>query len=587
MRHNAGMATRIRRRRLIWGTVALALLLGCGYAYVTRPAALRGRVIDVLGEFGLRVTQIGEISFSPTGGLKVLNVEVAADEASPLAGVISPSGQPPLLRVDRVRVRINPWMLLLGRFEAREVELGAPAIAVVWPKGERVKSSMRWTGLPEPPDEIPARLPRLRIEQGEIELFELEHGRLNRRRRWMVNGWGALSGGVGAEPRSYVVRLDEVGGAARSAAGPAVALVEVRFEAGRLTAELGWVDLRVQPGLIPQGWRELADRLHVAGLARASKIELDGAGLVRIEFDCDGLACTIPIETDIEDSETKCFARLTNATGKLALVRSGAGTTDASSGIWGRLQARVDGRLNDASASAELSLEVKQMTGAARTSGAAEASADGRGANRLLEGLGDFDWGAYHAEARIDGLTLPTLKDNPRFVTSERLPEALRSWMRKYDATGRVKLTAVLDGDGPGAAVRYEGAIDAQGGSCRYFRFPYRISDARGRVRFSNDGIVFDGLSGRRGAGRIRADGRMVDSTSWTGFELSFRGHNITSDAALYAALPPEYQALWRSAAPVGVQEMWIYTVTEPRLKHTSCTRAKTAAIPSPMFPMR
>ncbi|MBU0617131.1 MAG: hypothetical protein KKI02_05395, partial [Planctomycetes bacterium] len=543
------MGTRARRRRLTWTAVALALLLGSGYAYVARPGALRSWLADLLGRFDLRVVRIGDISFSPTAGLEVLDLEVAANEGSPLAG---PAELPdrPLLRVPRARVRASPWMLLLGRFQPREVELDTPAIAVIWPEGEQSRSSSpRLTGLPVPPRATPAGLPRLRINRADIEVFALEDGQLHLRRRWVVDGRGALSGGDESEPRAYVLRFDQVGGVASAKHTPGAALVQVRLQAGRLIAELGWVDLEVEQPLIPEGWTELVRRLRLAGQVRARRIVLDATGLASAEIECDRLRSVIPVETDVGDPETECFARLTNAAGTLAFERSARETADGSAGLRGHVKLRLAGRLNDAAATVELCVD--DIAHRPRAGAGVEE-------RTVADVLDDLEFGPYRMDMRVDGLTLPTLKDAPRFVTSEQLPEALRSWIRKYDAEGRVNLSVVLDGDGSKEDLRYQGAIEALDGSCRYFRFPYRIADARGLVRFSNDGIVFEGLHGRHGADRIRLDGRLADSTSWTAFELSFRGHNVVSDAELYAALPPKYQALWRSAAPVGLWDVQV-----------------------------
>jgi hypothetical protein len=545
VRHNARVRTRVYRRRLIWTAVALVLLLGSGYAYVTRPGVLLGRLVGLLARFDLRVVRVGEISFSPLAGLEVLDLEVTANDGSPLAGAADLPNRPPLLRVARARVSANLWMLLLGQFRPREVELDAPAIAVVWPQSPPPLRS----GIPLPARETPAGLPRLRINRADIKVFVLEDGQLRERRRWVVDGQGGLVGGGGSGPRAYVLRFNQVGGIASAKQPPGAALVQVRLQAGRLIAELGWVDLAVEQALIPESWTAMVQRLRLAGQARAKRIVLDAAGLVSAEIEYDRLRCLIPIETDVPDPEAECFARLTNATGTLAFERRGTEAAGPSAGRAGKLTVRLDGQLNDASASMAL-----------RVDDVARHPLVGTGAEQRTgrELLDEVEFGPYRVELRVDGLTLPTRRDSPRFVTSERLPQALRSWIRKYDADGRVNLNAVLEGGGSNEEIRYQGTIEALDGSCCYFRFPYRIADARGLVRFSNDGIVFDGLQGRHGADRIRLDGRLVDSTSWTGFSLSFRGQNIASDAELYAALPQEYQALWRSAVPVGLWDVQV-----------------------------
>lgn len=543
------MRTGFRFRRLIWVAAALALLLGFAYARLTRPEALRTRLVALVEGFDLNVVRIGDISFSLVTGLEVLDLEVAANDGASLAGGVEPRDHPPLLRVPRARVTADPWMLVLGEFQPRDVELDAPAIAVIWPDGERSPRTLQWNGRLPLPAEIPANVPQVRIHQADLRLLSVEDGQLRVRKRWVVDGRGALTGGDEAEPRAYVLRFDQVGGVAPASQMRSAALARLRLQAGRLVAELGWIDLGAEQVLIPERWAELVRPLHLAGQVRATQVVLDAGGLVSAEIEGDRLSCMIPIETDIGDPEQECFARLTDATGTIRFDRGPPPTTSQSAQPRGHVKARLAGRLNDADATVDLSVD--------SISHHPQAGAGARD-RTVADVRDDFEFGPYRMEAHIDGLTLPTLRDNPRFVTSERLPESLRSWIRRYDADGRVNLSAALEGGGSNEHLRYQGSIEALDGSCRYFRFPYRIADARGLVRFSNDGIVFEGLRGRHGAGRIRLDGHLVDSTSSTGFELSFRGHNVGSDADLYTALPPAYQALWRSAAPVGLWDVQV-----------------------------
>jgi hypothetical protein len=537
------MGMRVRRRRLLWATVALALLLASGYAYATRPSVLRGLLVDLLDKYDLRAVRIGEISFSLSDGLMVRDLEVAAK-----ADAAELPNQPPLLRVAGARVSANPWLLPLGRFRPRAVEVDRPVITLTVPKGEQAAPAQpRLTALATLLRTAPSRLPRLQINRADVKVGALDNGQFRQRRRWVVDGRGALSGGGRNEPRAYVLRLDQVGGSASVKHAPGTALAQLRLRRGALVAELGWIDLAVEQALVPEAWAEPIAGLRLTGQLRAKQITFDVSGLAGAVFECDNLSCTIPIETDFDDDQKECFARLASAAGTLAFARSETTATDRPAGLRGQMRLKLAGQLNDAAATVEMTID--DLAPRPR-SGADEPTT----AN-LFDA---FELGRYRVDMHVDGLTLPTLRANPRFVTSKRLPEALRSWIGKYDADGRVNLSVSLDSGDSNEGPRYQGVIEALEGSCRYFRFPYRIAEARGFVRFSNDGIMFDGLRGRHGADHIRLDGRLVDSKSWTGFELSFRGHNVASDADLYAALPPKYQALWRSAAPVGLWDVQV-----------------------------
>jgi hypothetical protein len=543
------MRPRIWLRQLVGVAAVLMLLLATAYTYLTRPEALRARFVDLLEKMDLRVVRIGTISFSPIAGLQVLDLEVAAGAGWPWASTVELPDRPPLLQVARTRVSANPWMLVLGRFQPRAVQLDAPTITVVWPGGER----STWTlGVGERlalPREIPTGLPRLWINAADIRVFVVEDGRLQLQRSWVVDAQGAPVDGGGGEPRAYVLRLGRIRSAAGIEPAPGAAPAELHLQAGRLIAESDWIDLDPNQTLVPEGWAELARRLRLSGRVRLKRIVLDSGGTATAEVECDDLRCAIPVEAEISDSAVDCFARLTNTAATISLERNGRSTAGQSGGPRGRLKLQLAGQLNDAAVA--IGFSVDDIADRPRT----RAGVDAPAATELLD---RFEFGAYQAEVRVEGLTLPTLRDNPRFVTSERLPEALRNWMGEYDADGVVNLHVTAEKDGSKGALRYRGELEALDGSCRYADFPYRIADARGYVRFSNDGITFDGVHGRHGGSRIRLDGRLADSTSETGFELSFRGHNVVSDADLYAALPARYQALWRRASPVGLWDVQV-----------------------------
>lgn len=561
MRHNGWMRKRSWPRLVILGGIGLALMLWGGYAYVTRPSALRARLVDLLERFDLRVSRIGAISFSLTAGLEVSDLEVVAAEGRPRASETQVFDPPPLLRVPRARVGVNPWALSVGEFRPRAVELEAPTIALLWPSADasalwESREAGRLTAL----GDLPASLPRLKITRADVEIFSVEDDRVRLQRRWVVDGSGMPIAGVRSEPREYVLQLDQVAGPASAKRSQGLPLARLRWQAGKIIAELGWVDLELVRSLAGAKWARSMQRLHLSGQARVKQVVLDSAGLASAQIDGERLSCTIPIESDEETPNHEHYARLTETNLGLEFVRGEPPAANEPEQLRGQARLRLEGRLNESLAT--LDLQVDDLAYAPHP------AADGgeQAATTALDGLG---FGPYRAELHVAGLTLPTLSDNPRFVTSERLPQALRSWIRKYDAEGLVNLEVALEGDGwttggarpdgaPETAVRYRGELKALDGSCCYSRFPYRIDDVHGLVRFSNDGILFDGLCGRHGAGRIRVDGRLVDSTSQTGFELCFRGCNVASDADLYAALPSEYQAAWRDAAPIGLWDVQV-----------------------------
>ncbi len=542
------MRKRPRVRRAIWTAVALILLLGAGYAYVTRPGAMHARLVALFERFDLRVVQIGEVSFSPWMGLEVRNMQVTASENSPLARQTRVPNAPPLLRVPRARVAVKPWALFSGEFQPREVELDRPTIALIWPEvSGPTPRHVHLAGYLAAPREPPAGLPRLRISNADVEVFLVEDGRLRLQRRWLVNGSGTLTDGGGRKPRAYVLRLDQVAGLARTkhARNPSVA--EIRWQAGQLTAALGWVDLEFVQSLLPEPWTQLVQRLQLSGHARVQRIVFDQDGVAAMQVGFDDLRFCVPLESQTEGTPEEYFAQVTDATGVFDYVSAAASAEGTVGNRRGDLRLDVSGRLNGAAADLSVTLF-----------NAAYDAPDGGGQAETLGAKG-LTTSRYSMSLRVAGLALPTVAENPRFVSSKRLPGAIRSAFRKYNAEGRVNLELDVWGEpgekvGGATTVGYRGELEVLGASCRYVGFPYLIDDVRGSLRFSDrDGIVLDGLHGRHGSATIHADGRVTNSKSWSGFELSFRGQNVTTDDNLYTALPPEYRRLWDQAAPVGL----------------------------------
>lgn len=564
------MRRRSRLRRIIWGGVALALLLGMGYAYVTRPGVLRARLVGLFGKLDLRVVRIGEISFSPSAGLEVRDLEVVAAESSPLASWARVPDPPPLLRVPRARVRVNLWAMLAGKFQPREVELNTPSIAVIWPQAEAFSRwSSRGADRITTPREISAELPRLKIDEADVAVFTVEDDQLRLQRRWVVDGCGALAGGDGTQPRAYVLRLDQVAGPVSARHPEGSSLAKLRWEAGRLISELGWTDFELARALLPPRWRQAVRPLHLSGQARAKRLVFERGGIRSAELDFEALRFCLPIESEMDETPGERFAQVTDAAGVLRYRAAEPSEADAASIRRGDLHLSLSGRLNGAAT--EFSMALFEAGRVPPESDDREYT--GLGGPALLFPASE----GYQISLRVEGLALPTAIQHPRVVSSKRLPRGVRRFLEQYNAEGLVNLRLEVwrgphgsgaglggpalarSGQAPGSEVagepitHYRGELEAVGASCRYFRFPYRVEDVRGFVRFSEEGIVLDGLHGRHGAGRIRVDGTVASSKSWTGFELRFRGHNIATDHDLYAALPSEYQRLWRRTASLAL----------------------------------
>ena len=528
---------------MFWLAIFLIVCLGTLYAYVTRPAALAARLRQKLAEVNLAVRDLGGVSFSLSDGLRIQDLELAFASDAPLATSDAVPPSPLQIQISSASVRINPWLLMIGRVMPREVVLDQPRISFVWaprgPAGEtnlfEFSSSATWPG-------PPVWLPRLEIRRAQIDVYHAAKDRNALRRRIVLDGMGRLLPATKSTPRTYLLRFEQAAGPAAPRSG-AQDFVALRWSGCEVAAECDWMDLELEEGLLPVEWYQQCRALRLKGRLALREATLDARGLARLSLACADLGCAIPVEESAADPSRDCFAQLRDASASINYERDDAGIGAAPTALHGKLSARIEGRLNDAIIDADLDFQRLTLRSAP---GAGDADAT----------TAIFEPGPLKGTATVRNLTLPNLRENPHFVGSERLPEALRDWIRKYNAEGRVNLEVAFSDDGTLRSPTFAGRLESLSGSCRYMDFPYLISNARGAVRFSNDGIFFEGLYGRHGTSRIRVDGRLLNSESWTGFELNFRGHNVVSDADLYEALPPRYQTLWRRAAPVGLWDV-------------------------------
>lgn len=543
VRDNAAMRWKSHLRLLVWSGVALFVVLAAGYLYVTRPAALRAKLTMLFARLDLRVEHIGAISFSLTDGLAVHDMLVEAEGESPLYAADRVSNPPALLRVPRARVRIDPWSLLTGEPRIREIKLKSPMISVVWPAWGT--NQLARTGGDfhfRAPSQDPNELPRLSIEGADIAVYLVKDGRLRLQRRWLVNGVGQVEGGASAA--SYLLRFDQVGGAVSAVDDYACSLAELSWRGDALIAKLGWVDLETAQSLLPRAWRTDLAELDLAGRARASRLVVEGSGIVEAEVRLDQVSFSAPIETEANLDPGDRYLQVADVGGVLRYLATSSASGPATPAIRrGDVDVRLSGQIGEAPANLSLNILGARL----------DANGDGDAPVSGLFGMAGV--GARHIEMSVDvdALELPTADAHPAFVTSERLPGVVRSSLRKYAAEGPINFHLRVWNEDAGDDWRYSGEIEGAGASCTYYRFPYRVEDVRGSVRFSNQGVVFDGLGGRHGSGRLRMDGRLADTSSWTAFELTFTGRNIATDADLYEALPQNYQKLWRHADPVAL----------------------------------
>lgn len=503
------MRTR-RRRRWIWGLAAIFLLAIGGaasaYFYATRPDRLRARLVALLSTLEGTRAHVEPPSFSPFAGLEAANVLITWDEtASPTSAAARPEDRR-ILGISRLRVRHNPWMLLLGRFEPVEIIADGARVTLVR-SSQDARDGNKWqfnlAGTWGGGALGDLSIPALTATGVDVQIVSLEGNRRRVLERQRLDITGRQAGA------QYIVELRRSGADAQ--------LAELRWEIGskNFSGELGWVSLETLSELMP------ADQLGLpAGLRLAGRVRVVGgsfrSGLFTAEkLEFENIRCSLPIaKTDDHVQPQDRFLQITEAAGSASLGGK-------------QVTIHANGKLN--------------------------------GAAFRCEFTGDLDsdtWSAssYSLNVNVDEFDLPRHDDPNESAFIAALPKDMRAFFANYTPNARVKLTLQLARDSQSqAGSEFRGRMEVIDGSCTYYRFPYRFENARGAVEFSPDGIRLSNLSGTHGSARVFLNAAINHAGGWSGFELNIRAVNVPLERDLYAALPERYQQLWSQTAPIGL----------------------------------
>jgi hypothetical protein len=578
------MAERKRRRAywLIGLVLAVAALIGGAYAHLTNPARLRGAALQALHVLPFDGIDVGRVTFSPRGRLELTDVVISPPRAGPFYRRPVGLQMPPLLCVGSIQIDCRWAELLLGRLRPTHIELRRVSLAVVCDPASpadkasaaRVDADARllWHWLSAAGNELPA----VAIQQADVQVFVVERGAPQLVQRMLLRAAGQSTAS------GYGLRVDH-----RPAKDAPLAELRWNQPAGEWTLTMDWIDLKTISRFLPPNMAGSIAQLGLGGRARLERLGVHWpsssqpghparAALGPVELRLADLRCALPLEEDEAGlapvahpgSPTSCFLQLVNGAG--TLTYRPAGPTEPE-----ECEAAVQGRLRGAPTTFHMRILAAPLWHFWTTQ---RTAPDENAAARLsLEDV-------LQAELRIDGLELPTAETYPAFVRSPRLTGPVVAALRDYRPRGKVNLRLgvrppdAIDEDGTPlvGAARIEGEIEASGAACRYKYFPYDFADIWGTLRLAHGRILLEQLTGRHGIGRVRADGVVHSSRSWTGFDLQFRSQNIALDADLYAALPESYRRLWQQASPLGLCDV---VTTVGRLDGSAETGPLTANV--------
>lgn len=548
--------TRTTRRWILRITAAvLALLLLAsvgGYTYATRPARLRTLLAQTLEASNLRLVSLGSISFAPWTGLQLsdLSVDLPANRM-----MLEKLGLPPLLTVSYAEIRGEPASLLRGHFKLTDIRADGVRVNIVHDPAANT-SNVDLSDAPHEsnvPRNIPA-WPRISLHQADVSLYTLRSGEPRLERRWLFDVFGSVvprSASNPAEP-VYTLQVDQTGGPAPRIAALSHAFAGARFATVNVAERswnlgLDWLDESTLLALLPPSVSGELATWNPGGMIALDRIAFGPRGLEELRVRVAEAHLTIPLE------ECEPLAPEARYLDGADFAATGALTADPGS----------------AAAAPTYTLTIGAQGLLAESPAVFSLAAEGVRLDRIFTGDPNAGPPAESCDAALtlERLLLPTLAAHPSFVTSERLPGPVRTFFREYSPTGNARLSIRYAGrarqraDAGGRLWQntLDGELEPLDASFQFQDFPYAVNDVRGQIRFGPDGIALDSLTGRHGIARIRADGKLNNTNSWTGFELRIRAHEVPLDDQLHAALPAHYKTVWEEAAPVGLCD--VYTV--------------------------
>ncbi|MBK9119536.1 MAG: hypothetical protein IPM18_08035 [Phycisphaerales bacterium] len=519
------------RRWLLWLLLLLIVAGSAGYLYLTRPAALRAKLLGALAAAGFEGLDAGRVRFSLWGVLRAEDVTLGAyPGVRTVVPVMVEGSAAPLVQAGKVDINLNLTALIWGRLEVDELRLAGVRIVIGLPAEARtsedppveLSAALRVEASPNP------QLPPIRVVDADVRIYNVTagQGRLAHRRMVSVHGRPQGAG-------SYLFTATDL-----SSPGPEMTCaweadthtVKISGFASDLTllARLADADDRWYPRFAPAG------RLLIEELAW------------RWSGDEDGVAP----RWSLADAE------LAWTDGRIVLPLEG------EEGGWPR----------GAVAGPFVACEVDELRVSFR---GAPTGAVGvwsvRGAGRWRTGDWRFEsevrvpaWYAWReaeiasAEAEFMNIPVPCPEVFPAFVRSPQLPGALKALFRDYAPAGAVDLRLALHPAGytedaaQGVRERLELEVRPRSASCEVVHFPYRVEELTGLIRMVAGRIELLELRGRRGSAELVMTGVIADTSRETGFDLEVRASAVPLDAALYAALPERYQGWWQQAEPTG-----------------------------------
>ncbi|MFH1420299.1 MAG: AsmA-like C-terminal domain-containing protein [Planctomycetota bacterium] len=498
----------------------IALLLGLSwYACTTRDESIRERAVKFLTEATAGEVEVGRAHFEMFRGITLYDVRVS----TPYDEQFDPTAVAPAERrifsASSVQLIHNPWRLLFGSLRVERIVATKPTIILA----HNIENGIRnWQLLATNTDaqsESGTLRPRITLRSAKAIIVSIDR---SGRRETTVE---ELDADVRPHPQAEAAYCIDV----RRFTDPAERTMVVFDPGKKLVTNTPFVSAKTIRLQLSKPVQRFFDRIGLDGEVKLGRMVYDTQRPE--EWD-----------TRIELRSVRCAVPLSLLRSDVSPARGALSQPAASPEEDGVIEMTdVKGTLN--LMGNRLALDISGLINGAecRMNGHLDR------VGHVLEEVG--------INLAVQGVRVPfpegTLRE--RLMADSKAPKLVREILIDYQPHGEFDVNIRLARK-PGADARLvvSGRVEPMGaiGSCQ--RFPYKIEDIHGALRFESDKVLIENLHGRHGPALVRVDGVVDRSTDRSSVDVKIEASAVPFDVELFEAISERFRSFWQRFNPRG-----------------------------------
>jgi len=517
-----------------WAAFGASLAPVVAFLWFTREERVQRHAVRFLEELTGGEVQIGKARFSLFSGIVLEEVRLTTPANASFEPGATSAEQREVFSTRSLVLYPSTWHLFTGRFEIREAVVTAPTLTIVY---NADLDQYNW-GLLFKNKERERREPdwrtRIRLRDAMVRVIRLENGRREEAQSYALDAdaWpdpGRVSA-YRLDVRSYQDTPHRVQGTFDPHTG--------------LLTRTPFVSFATVRPVLPRRYVEFLDIFEPRGAFRVRKLQYGPSApaerVLQVEFRDASFKISMPFPLDPDGP-----AMATSIAPYEPLWMDGL--KGAVTLRPDQIQLEFEGLLNDAPC-------------------------------RVHGEINDMDRPASEQGMRFSvecqGYALPEGQVRTSIRADETVPRQLRFFLNDFDPHGTIDADCDLVREpGPDARWRMLGTITPVTLDAAFHKFPYRLSQLTGLVRFTPEGIFLDDLQSRHEQAVVRVVGKIDRPTGWSDFDVQVDAYDVPFSDELYEALPLRHRQMWDRFGPHGTMNAHV------RLHRRGGSRAASAPL--------